>query len=158
MILATVVWGGQTFLFWNLSKQNDEIDRLRSDLDLYEGRYSDLRETVNFVEGSEERIKGVEDLLLARKEQDIVSFIEKVEDLGKRSGVEWEMSKLSIDEKDEENFLTFKLETFGDWESVNKAIASLELLPYRVSIKEAQLNWEEGAWTSSVVVSVLLLD
>ena len=156
-VSALAVWSLYFFFFFDLlSIQNNDINNLKSETVVYEERYFEIKEMVGFLNESEEQIKETEKLFLLRREQDVVSFIEKIESLGSDTGVNLSMSGLSVEERNNAVFLGVNIDINGDWESVTRAVALMELIPYRVFINSFDLRYGDDRWNSTLTLSILM--
>ncbi len=158
IILAIAVWALYVFFLWDLSFLNSEINRLESKISFYEDQHIELRKVSSFVEDSEKDIDRIKELLLINSEAEIVSFIEKIETFGKQANVYLNISNLNRSERSEYRFLTADIEIVGDEISVKKVISMIESSPYRISVRDLILREEEGEWTSSLKIEVLMKD
>lgn len=154
-ILALITWGGYIFFLWDLGVQKEEIDSLKAEVAFYEDRHIEIREMISFLESKEEQIKDIESFFLIYNEQNIVNFIKKIEQLGEKTGVDLEISNLSPLNEDNNKFLNADIALTGGWEEINKTIALIEYIPYKVSITNLNLKREGGLWSSVLQVKIL---
>lgn len=158
-ISALAVWSLYLFFFLDLiGTQNNDINELKLETAFYEERHFEIKEMVGFLNEAKDQIEETERLFLPRKEQEIVSFIEKIEQLGLDVGVSLSMSNLSVDNRDSSTFLGVNIDIHGEWERVTEAVALLELMPYRVSIDRLDLRYGDNNWSSSLTLSVLMIE
>jgi len=74
-------------------------------------------------------------------EEGIVSFIERIEELGARVGVETTLSNLNVQNNSE---LVFSITTAGSFQDVILFAALLENLPFSLTINKAQFSHKSG--------------
>ncbi len=155
ILLTTITWGGYIFFLWDLGAQKEETDNLKAEVGFYENRHMEIREMINFLESKESQIKDIESFFLVYNEQNIVNFIERIEQLAEETGVGLEISNLLPSNEDDKKYLNADFALKGDWEKINKMIALVENVPYKVSITDLSLRKEGETWDSSLKVKIL---
>lgn len=80
-------------------------------------------------------------------DQDTVSFIEQIENLGKKADVTLEVDSigtadLSGKQKDQWGYLTLQISTKGSWAHIFDSMMMLESLPYQVEISNVMVERE----------------
>jgi Tfp pilus assembly protein PilO len=155
ILLTIITWGGYIFFLWDLGVQKNETDSLKAEVSFYENRHMEIREMINFLESKESQIKDIESFFLIYNEQNIVNFIEKIEQLAQETRVELEISNLLPSSENDKKYLNADFALKGNWEEINKMIALVENIPYKVSITDLSLRKEGDAWTSSLKVKIL---
>ncbi len=154
--MAIIAWGSYIFLVWDLGGQREELKLLRANIAFHENRYNEIQDTVVFLNDTEGRIEDIKGYFLANDEKSIVSFIRELEDLGRRTNVEFEISNLSVSNNEGDDLLSADINMIGEWEKINKTIALIELLPYKVSVTNARIRQEGTSWSSSFKINVLM--
>lgn len=154
-LLAMLTWGSYIFFLWDLGVQKEEIDSLKAEVAFYEDRHIEIREMISFLESKDDQIKDIEGFFLVYNEQNIVDFIKKIEQLGEETGVNLEISNLTPLNEDDKKYLNADIALIGGWEEINKMIALVEYIPYKVSITNLNLKKEGSLWSSSLKVKIL---
>lgn len=157
ILLALLSWGGYVFFLWDLSAQKEEINNLKAEVDFNEKRNIEIREMLKFLESKENQIKDIESYFLVYNEQSIVAFIKKIEEIGEKTGVNLEIFNLSPLNQDDEKYLKASIDIRGEWDKVNKMIALIEHVPYKVSITNLNLKKEFDLWSASLEINILTI-
>jgi len=92
-------------------------------------------------------------------EDDIVPFIESIEETGRNLGLETNIASLGkIEDKKAAvpTMMKMVVEIDGSWESTFTFLKVLENMPYRLIIDESTLDKSESTWKSRIVLSAHL--
>ena len=92
------------------------------------------------------------------KAGDKVDFIEKIEEVGRKSGAAFSISSIS-EEKTKQGALKedifLKIEAEGPWKSIMSLIKDLESMPFGVRFTDINLDTKKpGNWKSSMEITV----
>lgn len=91
---------------------------------------------------------------------DVASFIEEVERLGRQAGVSVEIGSVDIADSataDSLQVMSLSARAEGSWDRAVRFVRAIETLPFGVSITDLSLDGleAEGTWTASVSLEVL---
>ncbi|MFO0718645.1 MAG: hypothetical protein U0522_01280 [Candidatus Paceibacterota bacterium] len=148
ILLVFFVLGGYYFLFVLIKNKNEKVSLFSQEIDLYLERESMRRTTEKTAEELSEKIQKLESYFLHKDE--VVPFIESIEDAGGKSGVDVSIASVGVtgapqivestgvgsgvvDEKKDE-MLALRLDVKGSWGNVMNFVSYIENLPYKVSV------------------------
>jgi hypothetical protein len=183
-VLFLLVLGGYYYIFYIIKNKNEKISTFSQEIELYSQRESLRKATEKTADDLSEKITKLESYFLHKDE--LVPFIEKIEDSGKRMNVSVSIISVNLDEslkgaqaKNGERFV-LRLNTKGSWSNVVKFVSYLENLPYKIFvsrvsfIKDSALKpffiTEDGpkavsfendtasTWSANIEMSVLTLN
>ena len=155
IICNLAVLAGYYFLFKDIERQTKEAGSLTDTIDLGESknsRLSSLRAVVKDTETKRQQISGY---LLPTESQ--IQFIENIENLAKKSGLEVKTNNIANADSGVENVKYFKIQiqTQGSWNNVMYFLNQLENMPYDIRVSSFSNNKDaKSLWTANFDISV----
>lgn len=139
LLLLLFVMVGYYFLFDLIKSKNQKVSIFSQEIDLYLERESMRRTTEKTAEELSEKIQKLDSYFLHKDE--VVPFIESIENAGGKSGVVVDIVSVDVtndptvnnsDRKDE--MMDLRLSVKGSWGNVINFISYVENLPYKVDV------------------------
>lgn len=158
ILLTLLSWSGYVFFLWDMNAQKTNINNLKAEVNFYEERNVEIREMLSFLENKENQIRDIESYFLVYNEQSIVNFIKKIEELGDKTEVSLDISNLSPLNQNDKKYLKASIDIRGEWVKVNKMIALIEHVPYKISITDLNLKKESDLWRASLEINILTIE
>ncbi len=142
VLVATALFAFYGWLFYIVKEKNIKLSQASVNLETEQKQGASTQSIEKIFDESQEEIDLVEAYFVEKGS--IVDFIEYLEGLGVRSGVEFRIQ--SVDETgdnktypNKEN-LSFKVLAQGDWSAVFTFLSALENVPYRIHITSVDLK------------------
>lgn len=147
--IAIVYWDKQ---IWNFAEYvRDQRQVLRNE-----------QAAVKFLSNVDKEIKQIKDYSAFFDEfyvdkESILSFIEELESVARASGTKMQIQNVVPGETAAESYtyVNITLQSAGTWESVNRFVKLIEMMPYYVSIKVLNLSQSGEAWVASMTVTTV---
>jgi len=137
VVLNIAVVGMVVLTMYRIGEQETQIALLNGLIHEQQQSEEKLKSTRRLMVDTEtERVK-IDALFVS--EDDIVGFIEKIESLGRHAGVSLELKSVD-DSKTEDNVLSLRFTTNGNWESTFYFLALVESLPERIEVDGVNLR------------------
>ena len=152
---------GYYFLFQYIVTQTQSSSDLINTINLSEQKNSHLSSLRTMVKDTEEERQQLSGLLLSNDAE--VSFIEQVETLAKKSGLESKTDSVSsvAGIASTTNIFNMQIETTGSWSNTMYFLNQIENLPYDIHIEGSSLNKQDlinnpagSAWMATFNISV----
>ncbi len=150
-VLLVLVLGGYYFLFLTIKSKNEKVSSFSQEIDLYSEREALRRTTEKTADELSEKIKKLDSYFIHKDE--VVPFIENIENAGGESGVSVSIVSVGVDALsqvgggssdniplDKSEKLILRLDAKGSWGNVVNFISYLENLPYKISINRVALH------------------
>jgi|GEM_PF-5421427 len=132
---------GYYFLHGRISLMNKQVTEKAAEIEEQkEKTFSDKALRDILISTEEDRSK-IDSYLL--QDDDVVDFLEKIEELGEISKTRVVTSSVNIDERGEKSttgFLQLNINAFGPFENIMHFISLIESLPYKVAIDKLILS------------------
>lgn len=147
--IAIVYWDKQ---IWNFAEYvRDQRQVLRNE-----------QAAVKFLSNVDKEIKQIKDYSAFFDEfyvdkESTLSFIEELESVARASGTKMQIQNVVPGETAAESYtyVNITLQSAGTWESVNRFVKLIEMMPYYVSIKVLNLSQSGEAWVASMTVTTV---
>ncbi len=133
--------GGYYFLFSVIESKNENAFLLSQEIDTYAQSESTRTQSDGVVEEQKDKIAEVGLYFLHKNE--VVPFIEMVEDSGRKTGVVVTIGTVGVglgDGVGENAMLKMRFEARGSWSNVNRFISYIENLPYKVALSKVDVT------------------
>ncbi len=157
-VFALTSLSAYVFLFLSVKESNQNISSLQNQISIEVGKQSREGSTKNLLANTEESRKMLSTYFVNKEE--IVEFIESIEDLAKKSGASLRLN--SVGEEDEivgrnqVSVLVISLQADGSWAAVHSLLASLESIPYKIHFREVSLEVSDSkVWTGKFEFTVV---
>lgn len=135
IFILLLTLGGYYFLFSIIESKNKNTFLLSQEIDTYAQNESMRRQNNKVTEEEKDKIEKIDTYFVHKNE--VVPFIETVEDAGKKTGVVVTIGTVSATE---DSTFTLRLDAHGSWSDVNRFLLYLENLPYKVTLSKVDLN------------------
>ncbi|MSR73361.1 hypothetical protein EXS61_02040 [Candidatus Parcubacteria bacterium] len=139
IFILLLALGGYYFLFSVIKSKNENAFLLSQEIDTYAQSESTRTQSDRVVEEQKDKIAEIGLYFLHKNE--VVPFIETVENSGRKTGVEVTIVTVDVGVGEGENaMLTMRFEARGSWNNVNRFISYIENLPYKVSLSKVDVT------------------
>jgi len=139
-----------------VSKKNNNMETLRKDIWIAEEKTKKMYAIKKLLEDAQEELNTLDFYFTTNDE--IVAFIEEIENMGESSGVSVSLRSVDIGDKDD-GALSVSLITSGKWKNVYHFLNLLELFPANIRIDKASLSKKErddgNIWVGDFSFSLL---
>jgi hypothetical protein len=143
IIINLIIWSAVVFIAWDIKLINRQIvsSLASSEKDLKKDE--SLRTIKKSLADNAELIGKINSYFVTPDE--VVSFIELIENLGKESGVSLSIGSVTTgpDSKNKDDFkevMKLRLETLGTWRDTYQFLSIIENLPYKETVEQVSLN------------------
>lgn len=159
LVLSAIAAAGFSFgkFYQNISAKEKEVLQLREKLAVIEKKkmlITDLKRFLRDINKDEQKIKSV-----FLNEQDIVQFIEKLEEVSRLAGAQIEIQSAVV--PDQNNPIpSFNFQINGGFENIFSSLLFIENLPYQIEIQELRFiklgkEAENSDWQAQFRIKVL---
>ncbi len=143
IFLNVFAWGGAFFLIFRINAQTAGVGFVVSEAQKDLAKDADLRAIKKSLEENDEKMRTLDSFFVPS--DGVVDFIETLESIGERSGVELAIGTLSteVNTKNPNDFkelLRLRLEATGSWGEVYGFLYRLESLPYHIVLENTALT------------------
>lgn len=153
-LVAILVFGG---VFWHLKNKNQVLSEYENEQELILQKSLAFRSSKDVLKETEEKRERLSNFFVSSEE--VADFIEKLESVGRQSGVDVNINDVKVLEIDGDSFkedLEVNLEASGNWDSVFHYLSLIESLPYVVEIEQARLSEREAEGSNFWVLNIVL--
>ena len=158
ILLNLIVISSYVFSFSQITKQYKEISSLTALVESLRGKVS--TETQKKIKEISEKLNEVSSYYV--QPDGSVSFIEMIDDLGRKNNLDITINSVDIDSTGADKtveLLKLKISTEGSWNNSFKFLTSLENLPFKISVDESSLKKNQGEkgdiWSGSFSFTAL---
>jgi Tfp pilus assembly protein PilO len=135
-----------------LQKQKKEIKETRKNLLIIEKKLEHVKILKSQMKEIKEETAKVDAVFLNRK--NIVSFIEKLEDIAKKSDVSMQIISASLEQGNIKS-PHFRINLAGDFDKLFKFIVLVENMPYLTSFKNVDITRKNGGFQCDIELILL---
>ncbi len=135
------------FSFSCFQKQKKETKEIRKNLLLTEKRLEYAEILKSQMKEIKEKAAKIDAVFLNRN--NIIGFIEKLEDIGKKSEVSMEIISASLEQKDTKG-PHFRINLTGDFDKLLQFIILVENMPYLTVFEKADITRKNGGFQSDI--------
>ncbi len=143
-VLVLIFLSGYAFLFFGIKWKNEKSFVLSQEIDEYVIRESTLKSNDKTAQDLASQINLLGPYFV--KEADVVSFIEIIEDAGKKNDAVVTIGTIGVvvggDESVKQQTLSLRFDAKGSWSNLRNLISYLENLPYKITFEKVSLNAE----------------
>lgn len=144
LLLTVVAAGTYSYFFLKMKDRVEKTIEFNAKEDVLEGREQRINTAVSAMKNDAPRIEKLSQYFI--RETEIVDFTEKIEALGKESGVEFSMQSLDrVDVPSGASVLNLRVKATGDFQNVVKFMALLENFTAKFDWKNVKLVRNDGA-------------
>lgn len=145
-IICIIIWCAAGLFFWFIYKQKNSADDLAKETTSLSSQKEEIKAMARDIEQVKPVASDLDVFVVSGTQEGIVSFIEIVESLGASSNVVLKVSSVDVFELEDRNLaedyetLSLGLEATGGWQNIFHFLNLLETLPYKLTIKQANLS------------------
>lgn len=140
-VLTAVGIFGYGYFFYTIIAENEKTSLLRGEIELREKEENRSLSERNLIRGTEEERQTLNGYFI--NSNSIVSFIERLEALGRASNVGMTLSSVDID-KNRKNVLKINLRVSGSFQGIYYLISLIEAMPYEIEVNRFSLSRSAG--------------
>lgn len=146
LVLMISIWLIALTVFFIIKRNLDKTEKLRQEIELRSSRKDEIKSLADQIVSLDPKIKTVESFVLGNNEEELVKFIETLEEMSEYSKVELKIDSIEVSKIDDKNLsesfenLNFELEVKGSWQEVIHFINLIDNLPYHIKANEALLD------------------
>lgn len=158
MVVAGIIAYGVIVL--NIRKNISEADGLGINIAAESQKEANIESTRNILRGTTAEREKIESYFV--RSDNIVDFLEKIELLGKKSGVSLSFDSVDIP-PEEKNVLRVRIGTEGNWEDTFYFLSLVENLPFKIELEKSSIvkmtrivsNIKTSYWRGDLTVKLL---
>jgi Tfp pilus assembly protein PilO len=145
-VLTLTVWLAVSAFFVIINKKKSETSMLMAEISEQTSRKEEISSLAKEIEDLKEEITEIDSLFIGKDQDEVVAFIENLEQIASKSGVESEISDVEVvalkDDKMPKGFeeVALKIELEGNWTEVFHFLNLLENLQKHISFQQIQLD------------------
>lgn len=136
VILALVAISAYGVAVWEIRKNLSEAADLSSSIAAESQKEAGIESTRNILRNTAAEREKIESYFVSS--DNIVDFLEKIELLGKKSGVVLSFDSVDIP-SDEKNVLRVRANTKGNWENTFYFLSLIENLPFKIELEKSSI-------------------
>lgn len=141
VVVLFVISGYVTF-FLIIKHKNEQVSLFSQEIELYTNRENSIRNADKIAEDFKEDIEKLNSYFLT--EDNVVSFIETIEDFGQKSDVEIKIGSVDVaqpnSKKSTDSTLTLRVDAKGSWSSVLTFMEYIENTTYSIDLNKVALS------------------
>lgn len=147
-------------IVWDIRKNIDEADGLSMNIAAESQKEANIESIRNIFRGTAEERGKIDSYFVSS--DNIVDFLEKIEFLGKKSGVSLSFDSVDIP-SEEKNILRVRVGTEGSWEDTFYFLSLVENLPFKIELEKSSIvkmtrivsNIKTSYWRGDFTVKLL---
>ncbi|HEY4490262.1 MAG TPA: type 4a pilus biogenesis protein PilO [Candidatus Paceibacterota bacterium] len=160
LILNVLVWSAFIYTLLQIKAEQNRVKLLLSEVNSNAAKEENFKKIKNFLQENSILISEVDSYFVSS--DGVVSFIEKLESLGRSFGLGTVIESVMVNSQNKTDFkeeLRITVRVNGSWTNVMNFVASAENLPYKVTIQRINLARDEEAknWRGALDLRVLKL-
>lgn len=136
-IFVVVGISGYSYFFYSIMATNDESALIRGDILLKEKKENREMVERNLLRGTEKERQILDNYFV--NSNSIISFIERLEGLGRASGVRLTLSSVDID-NERKNALKINLRASGMFSGIYYLVSLIEAMPYEIDVTRFSIS------------------
>lgn len=146
ILVALLFVAGYVMFFVVIKHTNEEVSLLTHEVDIYAAREAMLRDTDKLAGDLKEDIQKLGTYFLTK--DDVVSFIETVEQAGVTSGVDLTIGSVDVipqvltegQLEDTHETLTLRVDAVGSWSGIFTFLEYIQHMPYNIQINRVSVS------------------
>lgn len=148
VLSALIYFTGLSLAFMEIGK----IENIYNNNETKSAKYQRAMSLQTFIDGNQGYLSSLKNFFI--KNDDEIKFIEQIEEIGKKSGIVFEIDSINDTKNKDDKIvkeILIKVKMEGEWGQVVGFVDSLEKMPFGVSIQTLSLDVNANKkWSGSV--------